>query len=136
MSATNDDRPSKKRWWEGKSDLLDRQLVSLVKAWVERAKIGEHDVELSFVNGELATRLRSYRKSAVRWRAVQIATWLVTALLGVLVAVLGGPPRLGVGARSAQLARGSAPNTNAAISSSGSGHTMNELAASPRSAST
>jgi hypothetical protein len=66
----------------------DTELCALVTAWAE--KTGNDAVELSFIKAELTDRLESYRKQAQWWRAAQISTWLLIAILGVLISVLAG----------------------------------------------
>ena len=82
-----DDGRHRKKRPEG---VLDDELVSLVRAWIETAMSGKDEVALPFVKGELDWRLGWYRSQTSRWRRVQIATWLVTAILGLLVSVLAG----------------------------------------------
>jgi hypothetical protein len=69
----------------------DAALAELVVAWVnDTAKPEDREVELAFVDAEFDDRLTSYRASSRWWRVAQMAAWISTALLELLVAVLAG----------------------------------------------
>jgi hypothetical protein len=61
----------------------------LLTDWVEQTWSGDQ-VKLSFVQAEVEDRLRSYRNWARFWRVLQISTWLLIAILGLLITIFAG----------------------------------------------
>jgi hypothetical protein len=67
----------------------DAALAALLTEWVQRTWPDE-DVKQSFIASEVDNRLRSYRGWANFWRSLQISTWLLIAILGLLITIFAG----------------------------------------------
>jgi hypothetical protein len=67
----------------------DTELAALLTDWVEQRFPGDQ-VKRAFIEGEVEDRLRSYRSWAKFWRILQISTWLLIAILGLLITIFAG----------------------------------------------
>jgi hypothetical protein len=67
----------------------DTELAELLTDWVQQTW-PQDQVKRTFIGSEVEGRLRSYRTWARFWRILQISTWLLIAILGLLITVLAG----------------------------------------------
>lgn len=67
----------------------DAELASLLTKWVEQTYPADA-IHRDYIKLQVETRLRTYRTWTKFWRYVQISTWLLLALLGLLISVFAG----------------------------------------------
>jgi hypothetical protein len=67
----------------------DAKLARLLTDWVRESWPAD-EVKLEFMQLEVENRLRSYRAWTKFWRCVQISSWLLIAILGLLITVFAG----------------------------------------------
>ena len=67
----------------------DANLATRLTDWID-ARLPDDQVRRDYIAAQVATRLRGYRIMAMFWRVVQISSWLLVLLLGLLISVFAG----------------------------------------------